>query len=336
MAITRDQIVERIRDLARAKGETCLTRKDFFDASGVSQRLLHKHFPRWNDAVIAAGLIPLGHRGRPGRKKGFSPDVLIEKLKGVAKQLNRDYVSQVEFTKQTRISYRPINRLFGDWDKFVVAAGLRPHPSQHKRIPETELFDDYLRVYQTLGRHPSYHEFANAARFSINTYAGRRFGGLKRFRRLATAHGIQQGILSAEIEAEDNFTDKSVPDKSRNVYTPLNDRPVLGEALDFRGLQHAPINEMGVVYLFGMLSEELGFVVESVQAGYPDCEAKRRLPSNRWQRVRIEFEFLSSNFLRHKHDLAGCDLIVCWKHDWKNCPLEVLVLSDFVTRPKSK
>jgi len=91
---------------------------------------------------------------------------------------------------------------------------------------------------------------------------------------------------------------------------------------------------MGVVYLFGTLAEELGFVVESVQAGYPDCEAKRRLPNNRWQRVKIEFEYLSSNFLKHKHDPSGCDLIVCWKHDWKNCPLEVLTLSDFTAKAK--
>ncbi|MBD3351570.1 MAG: hypothetical protein GF364_08790 [Candidatus Lokiarchaeota archaeon] len=47
---------------------------------------------------------------------------------------------------------------------------------------------------------------------------------------------------------------------------------------------------------------------------------------NRWQRVRIEFEYVSSNFQQHGHDPHQCDLIVCWEHDWKDCPLEVLEL----------
>jgi len=98
--------------------------------------------------------------------------------------------------------------------------------------------------------------------------------------------------------------------------------------MDFRGLRHAPINEQGVVYLFGMVSNELEFLVESVHTGFPDCEAKRCVDHarNRWQSVRIEFEFLSSNFREHGHPHDGCDLIVCWEHDWTDCPLEVVEL----------
>ena len=46
-----------------------------------------------------------------------------------------------------------------------------------------------------------------------------------------------------------------------------NDRR-FGEPIDFRGLRHAPINELGVVFLFGAVSRELGFIVESIQAEY--------------------------------------------------------------------
>jgi len=34
----------------------------------------------------------------------------------------------------------------------------------------------------------------------------------------------------------------------------------------------------------------------------------------------------SSDFKAHKHPVNGCDLIICWEHDWKDCPLEVLEL----------
>lgn len=104
-------------------------------------------------------------------------------------------------------------------------------------------------------------------------------------------------------------------------------KPVLlGEPLNFRGLQHAPINEQGVVFLFGMVCKELGYLIEAVHTGFPDCEGKRQVDNHRWQRVRIEFEFKSSSFLRHGHNPDLCDLIVCWEHDWRECPLEVLEL----------
>jgi hypothetical protein len=62
--------------------------------------------------------------------------------------------------------------------------------------------------------------------------------------------------------------------------------------------------------------------------GFPDCEAMRRVDARtgRWERVRIELEFRSSNFLRHGHNPRGCDLIVCREHDWARCPLEVIEL----------
>lgn len=99
-----------------------------------------------------------------------------------------------------------------------------------------------------------------------------------------------------------------------------------GELIDFRGLRHAPINENGVIYLFGMVSQELGFMVEAVHAAFPDCEAKKHIGENRYQRVRIKFEYQSSDFKSHGYDPAGADMIVCWIHDWSDCPLEVLEL----------
>ena len=46
----------------------------------------------------------------------------------------------------------------------------------------------------------------------------------------------------------------------------------------------------------------------------------------------MEFEFESRNFRDHGHPLAGCDVIVCWHHNWTDCPahIEVLELSTFI------
>lgn len=112
----------------------------------------------------------------------------------------------------------------------------------------------------------------------------------------------------------------------------LEDRPLMGAPTQLPGLAHEPINEMGVLVLFAMLSRQLGFILDSVQAAFPDLLARMEVQPGRWQPVRIEVEYLSSSFKRHGHDARQCDLIVCWRHDWKNCPpnLQVLELSQVV------
>jgi hypothetical protein len=37
------------------------------------------------------------------------------------------------------------------------------------------------------------------------------------------------------------------------------------------------------------------------------------------------------------HDPNGCDIIVCWEHNWPECPLEVIELKkEIAKRGKSK
>ena len=94
-------------------------------------------------------------------------------------------------------------------------------------------------------------------------------------------------------------------------------------------MAHAPTNEDGVIFLFGVMAAELGYRVERIQRGFPDCEAKREVAPGKWEWARIEFEYESRNFKEHRHDPAGCDVIVCWRHNWPDCPegIEVVELS---------
>jgi hypothetical protein len=83
-----------------------------------------------------------------------------------------------------------------------------------------------------------------------------------------------------------------------------------------------------------MVCRELGYVVEIVKSGFPDCEAKRQVrgKTGMWQRVRIEFEYKSRNFRSHGHDPDQCDVIVCWEDNWEDCPLEVVELKHEIER----
>lgn len=122
----------------------------------------------------------------------------------------------------------------------------------------------------------------------------------------------------------------------RNNFPPLRssvasvvkkDRPVMGEPFDRSPMTNAPVNELGVMVLFGMVAGPLlGLQVESVQGKFPDCVAKRQVAPGKWQNLRIEFEYESKNFKLHGHDPKGCDMIVCWRHNWKECPAEIEVV----------
>jgi hypothetical protein len=115
---------------------------------------------------------------------------------------------------------------------------------------------------------------------------------------------------------------------------PIPGRPLYGAPMKPCAMAHCPTNEAGVIFLFGSVAVDLGFMVMSLQAAFPDCEAMRRVEGGKCQPVRIEFEQESRNFLKHMHDLKGCDLIVCWEHNWPECPLEVLELRAIVGHEK--
>ena len=104
---------------------------------------------------------------------------------------------------------------------------------------------------------------------------------------------------------------------------------IVGDLINFRGMVYAPMNENGVVFLFGKVVEDLNMYIEEIKPGFPDCVA-RRFNGKGWHQVRVEFEYKSSSFKAHKHDAKDCDIIICWEHDWKDCPLEVIELRDVI------
>ena len=110
-----------------------------------------------------------------------------------------------------------------------------------------------------------------------------------------------------------------------------------GDKIDYSGFVYAPINELGVVCLFGKLADKLGFEITIIRSAFPDCIARRKISNNKWQECKIEFEYTSKNFFLHKHDPEKCDIIVCWYNDWESCPdkIEIIELKNVIWRLKN-
>ncbi len=256
---------------------------------------------------------------------------LIACVREVANRLGVQILSRSEFQRHSGISQDRIYRHFDGWRELCTLAGVTAH-TQNLRLDETQLFEAMRDAFMEAGGVPTRTKFGRHFRYSVDVLKKRGWNwkeALEAFRKWADLHEPNfpyLNDLSRSVEVSNQAEQPTAQTSSQSLsWTPRGQR-LFGEFIGFRGLLHAPVNEQGVVFLFGMVAHELGYVVEMVTTGFPDCEAKRRVGENRWERVRVEFEFRSRNFRDHGHDPAGCDILVCWDHNWPECPVEVLEL----------
>jgi len=276
-------------------------------------------------------------------KTSLSKEEIIAALRKCAEKLGH-VPSLPEFHRLSGVALRNLRRLFGTYTQTLSAAGLeRRGPGSP--VPMDALFTGWAEVVRRLGKIPTVREYEQHSKYSARPL-------LTRFK---SWNNLSLGLLlyAQENRLEDRWKDvldvvraqrKEKPsvrmaNASSAFYSaPIlrTDRPVFGPSLTPLPMAHAPTNELGVIFLFGLLAAELGFVVLRLQPEFPDCKAMRQIDEKRWQEVWIEFEFESRNFLAHMHNPEGCDLIVCWEHNWPECPLEVLELKTALSRKSTQ
>ncbi|HEY2912077.1 MAG TPA: hypothetical protein VGK21_01845, partial [Candidatus Angelobacter sp.] len=253
--------------------------------------------------------------------------------------------------RRLRISEAALHKHFGGLRGALENAGLRPSGSGFRQ-QESALLLDWARVARKLKKNPSVVEYEIRGSFSAMPFE-RRYGSwtkvpdaFVRFARKEKIQGKWKDVLKLiaagpKVSQENRGRERQPSGAGIELRKPVTRRgrvldglPIYGAPMHLPEMAHEPLNELGVIFAFGVLARRLGFVALRFQPGFPDCEALREVARGVWQRVRIEFEFESRNFLRHRHKPNGCELIVCWKHNWKECPkgLEVIELRKVLHR----
>jgi hypothetical protein len=300
------------------------SRREFLANSGISESAVSRLFPNWNSAVRAAGLKPHTQNQRLDDRQ------LLEDW-GRAARKNHKIPSRRLYSHLGTFDHRTVARHFGRWSQL---------PEAFRRFAQGKpQWADVLDLLPPPRPTPNSQPPSTPtpvllpATFTLSLEGRNERNGAKGFGMTAVQPKTVPAatIPTSSFSAPDNARPlRPSPVKIRHPHLP--GRPIYGQPMDFRGLRHEPVNEQGVVLLFGMVAKELGYIVEAVQSGFPDCEAKRQIAPERWQRVHLEFEFESRNFRGHGHPLTGCDVIVCWRHNWPDCPehLEILELSSLI------
>jgi len=263
-----------------------------------------------------------------------SKEEIVGAIQKCAQELER-VPSLSEIFRQGGVSRRQIRRAFGNYAIALRASGMEPPRGAAVKLED--LFQDWAGVVRKLKKLPTIFEYERESAYSSKPLISR-FKGWRGVGPMLLAYMERRGLeqdwadVAEAIRADCRERSTAGPgcnsaEGPRGTGKILKDRPTFGPPLVQSGMLCGPENENGVLVLFGMWAWRLGFAIKKVRPGFPDIIALRKIDEQTWQEVRIEVEQESRNFMKHKHALSGADLIVCWIHNWPECPIEVLELS---------
>jgi hypothetical protein len=282
-------------------------------------------------------------------EKNMTKNEVLAEIKKLAKKLRRT-PTMGDIRRKAKITEYLIRIHCTNLGNALREADLEPRGGGH-RVNMVKLFEDWAQLTRKLGHPPTALEYRRAGKYGMNTLVqrcgswqriGERFRSLVKAEKMEREWGdvlqiIEQWKGQTSAAARLAMTNRLQRDRVIGVERPpkpkmIAGRPIYGPPLRMPVLRNAPTTEGGVMVAFGALAERLGFAIERIQTAFPDCEALREVAPGKWQRVWIEFELYSRNFLEHQHDPKGCDIIVCWVHNWPECPegIEVIELSKVI------
>jgi len=349
--ISRDEVLAAIRQAAQKLGRA--PSRVELKLAGMSHFKVLNHFPSLRQAVREAGLEP----NRKGMR--IANRDLLDDYGRVAAKVGGP-PSRSEYEREGRYSPGAFYRRFGNWraveDRYyrinpdqgdLNHRGHRETQRKEEEAPCTDQATDWVANVSETREHAEKLvaiEWGAAMQALPAPLQGKKrvteaicmmivntlMGADSRWQ-----EAMRMIVASSTTEGTEGHRGKSNGSRGPNLGK-LNlsrvggkldrERPVMGPPFFPGVMTNAPDNEMGVMLLFGLLAGELGFQIESARGRYPDVIARRQVRPGKWQQVRIELEYESRSFAMHKHDPSNCDVIVCWRHNWKGCPEEIEVI----------
>jgi hypothetical protein len=306
---TKEEIIKEIKRIAGKLGVKTLKQQEFIKNSTIPIDTVRYTVGTWSQALEEAGL-----------DKSDSSESMVNK------DLASDDELLSELVRLYNISGSPptseLVNVRGKWGEIYYRAKWKTLDEAFKKAKEK--YPEKIKVEADLS------EEVMPGEFILNSEMEKpEVEEVQKVPEIKTPPPARQSA-PAPVEVESPRI-KFIPKTIKPQKTPKKTR-TMGEKILFRGLKYAPMNREGVIYLFGMIAIEMGFLVEGIANEYPQADARRciDIQNQRWEDIRIEFEYKSSDFKGQDHNEGDCDMIVCWHHDWDGCPLEILELKTII------
>ena len=306
--LSKEEIIALLKKVAQELGHRP-NQYEFWQMAGAKKEHMRRLFGSYRELVQEAGFEALG----PGYH--LTVDQLLEDWAVVVRKLGKA-PTVLQYDKAGKYSHRAFRVRWRSWQD-VPAAMME---WARAKWPDRQ-WDDVIEIAR---KYVKERKAAGPRKKKYNRLTST--GGAE----LAAVNGDE--LTSTHEEGLTTTQGNKTAGSRTNGNRKKPGEKVYGQPLVKQALATAPTNEAGVMCLFASLATALGFTMLHIQQAFPDCTAFRRGQDGLWRIVRIEFEFESRNFLAHGHDPRGCDLIVCWKHNWDSCPVEVVELCGIVEK----
>jgi hypothetical protein len=277
------------------------------------------------------------------KTKPMSKEDVIAAIKKLAKKLGRT-PTRAEALRLTGLSRHVITAKFLTYQNALIECGIY---KPGNKLQVDELFQDWATVARRLGKVPSLAEYRKHARYCHGPLV-KYFGGWRHVPAGMLQHGraqqmerewpevmqllawyVEPGPGGAGVRRKQLPPGPAMPKPRVALDQPIYGAPCFSLVTP---LAMAPTTENGVIFLFGAMARDLGFMMIRIQVGFPDGEGFREVEPGRWQLKKLEFELESRNYVTHGHPVGGADILVCWKHNWPESPLEVVELQNLVPK----
>ena len=312
----RQQIMAAIVECTEKLGEVP-SQPQLTKMTNFTKLQIRKHFGSYAHALRACNLKKSGGGWKVPMEALFQDWAMVVRALGKLPSVS-------EYEQTSQYSQNPLVKRFGTWGQ--VPHGLKQYIEEQGTVEEWKDILEKIKEIDTVAQEKERTRW-NGIAGPASLIGQSDLEGQKETNETAEANPSRPARYRGATAGGFRFGPPNGAGWRAKI---LDDRPVYGPLMNPSPLAHGPTNEMGVLFLFGTVAAQLGFVVTWIRSEFPDCEAMILVGPEKWQRIRIEFEYESRNFLKHMHDAKECDLIVCWKHNWPECPVEVLELSSVI------
>lgn len=342
---SKEEILAELKRVAEKLGVNTLKREEFEQNTTIPNDTIRFYLGSWDRALKDAGLGPEANTENKNKREPQSDDELLSDLLRIYKETGLP-PTEALVNSMGRYEYRHYTVR---WKSLAAALNLaiKKFPTKSKTISQSDSGDFDKRLFSSLSDFSElgiYQDDSEETNNKNNKSEEKNIGSS--ILEVPTAPDISTQNREKEKE-ELLFPDIKIPEVSTRIPEVITAPPIiklipqtikpkiakkkskhLGGSIDFRGLKFAPVDALGVAYVFGMISRELGFVLETFRTDPPDVEGKRciDIANDTWKKVKIDFVYKSSDFCAPGHNEMETDLIICWVHDWEDCSVEILEL----------
>ncbi|HLP57673.1 MAG TPA: hypothetical protein VK186_02540 [Candidatus Deferrimicrobium sp.] len=338
---TKKEILDEMKRVAEKLGVKTLKREDFEQNTTIPNDTLRYYLSSWDQALKDAGMTPGKEVESKGKREPQSDDELLSELVRIYDETGETPTAAL-INSMGRYEYRHYASRWKSLDEALNLAFKRfPAKSRTDSASKSDSGDFDKRLFSSLSDFSELGIYQDDMGETSGKTGESDIG--PSIVEVPFATDVLRGHKE-EVKEEQLFPDKEIVEIIAPPPTikliPKTIKPTIvkkkpktvGESIEFRGLKFAPVDARGVAYLFGMISRELGFVIETFRTVPPNIEGKRctDTASDRWEKVKIDFVYKSSDFNTPGHNEMETDIIICWLHDWKDCPVEILELRSII------